>query len=385
MYPINEMNHLVQTVMIDIDFWSILNGRAIRLLDNSDVVYSTARTLNISFRQNELGYNEIISDPIACVLQFMDIVRKIMPRLRDVNIEHCTNYDIGNRAFFLAFKKLLCQSFETSDPTYYSPPVTDLETQIYIAPSLTSLKFAWNIYHEQTAQLIHNNAQSLKSLSLMFNHMDSIQTLVQSTSGEPIVFPNLLKLSFSCWHYLESNCKPTTNITGAFPRLQSMYLNMDYPFKDDTLFRGTSNTLEYLSMNVNTEVIEMAQKYKVFGGNKYPNLRAFRIKNINTRLMRPGAPSKAATKFALSVSSKLEILAVEDIAMEATIVPSIVEHGHMSSLQLLAIPDAFLTLSHIVVLLEQTPMLTDLHCHYTGVGTLFECVEDDQLPVVFAQ
>ncbi|KAJ2470564.1 hypothetical protein IWW56_006508, partial [Coemansia sp. RSA 2131] len=70
---------------------------------------------------------------------------------------------------------------------------------------------------------------------------------------------------------------------------------MDYPFKDDTLFRGTSNTLEYISMNVNTEVIEMAQKYKVFGSNKYPNLRAFRIKNINTRLMRPGAPSQVAT------------------------------------------------------------------------------------------
>ncbi|KAJ2349237.1 hypothetical protein IWW50_002816, partial [Coemansia erecta] len=47
-------------------------------------------------------------------------------------------------------------------------------------PTLTSLKFVWNIYHKKTAQLLHSNTQTLQTLSLMFNHFDEIELLVQS-------------------------------------------------------------------------------------------------------------------------------------------------------------------------------------------------------------
>ncbi|KAJ2818998.1 hypothetical protein IWW50_005619, partial [Coemansia erecta] len=182
--PANELDHFVHTVIIDMDFWSILNGCAVRLFTTNDagqIKYNAACMLNINFGQYEVRYNSDIGDPMASMLQFMEVIRQMMPKLREVNINHCTNYDIGNCEFYHTFNMLLQQPSNTLDIMYNNLTAPEPNAVcLQATPTLTSLTFVWNIYHKKTAQLLHSNMQTLQTLSLMFNHFDKIELLVQS-------------------------------------------------------------------------------------------------------------------------------------------------------------------------------------------------------------
>ncbi|KAJ1725884.1 hypothetical protein LPJ61_005583, partial [Coemansia biformis] len=91
---------------------------------------------------------------------------------------------------------------------------------------------------------------------------------------------------------------------------------MDYPFADDTLFRGNSDSLRVLSMNVDSELIAMAHKYRVFESGRFTSLKSVRVKNINISSLKPGAPERIATEFALMVAPTTQILTIEDITMD---------------------------------------------------------------------
>ncbi|KAJ2778936.1 hypothetical protein GGI18_003991, partial [Coemansia linderi] len=62
-----------------------------------------------------------------------------------------------------------------------------------------------------------------------------------------------------------------------FPKLQYLFMKMDYPFADDTLFRGNSDTLEFLKIQPDIETMYMMDRCGVFTRTKCRRLRGVRI------------------------------------------------------------------------------------------------------------
>ncbi|KAJ1783867.1 hypothetical protein LPJ59_006477, partial [Coemansia sp. RSA 2399] len=52
-----------------------------------------------------------------------------------------------------------------------------------------------------------------------------------------------------------------------------------YVFADDTMFRGNSDRLEHLDMELDAETVDMLRKYKVFSKGKFPRLRSVHIQH----------------------------------------------------------------------------------------------------------
>ncbi|KAJ2319605.1 hypothetical protein IWW52_001871 [Coemansia sp. RSA 2704] len=372
-HPQNEHRELVQTVTMELDFWSILNGRASALLAASPHTYTCARRLNIRFGQCEVEHEDHASEgPVIRVERFMRDVRRIMPRLRTVCIDHTVNYDIGNQDFYLAYTTLITRAFNIHEPAIRPLPV---------GPQLTSLTFAWNIYYLNTACLLHLCAPTLQTLYLTFNHLDNVRLLVATETGKPVAYPKLEKLSLSCWYYLDPGSRPTTNPKSMpFPALRSIYMYMDYPFADDTLFRGNHRTLEYLSMNITSSLIKISQAHKLFRSTRFAKLKAVRVKNMNIYRMQPDIPSKVAIDFALAINpTRVQTLVIEDVTMQASLMPSMLKHGQLACLQRLIVPDAFLTLANMVMLLKILPALVELHCQCAGLGPQLESLNDHKL------
>ncbi|KAI9477022.1 hypothetical protein BX667DRAFT_507140 [Coemansia mojavensis] len=368
-YPASKYNHLVQDIVLDVDFKSILNGRASQILTNDkNLVFPAAKILRVCFVHMDLEFYDLDKDLSSLSLQFVKDLKSKIPRLRNITVDYGSNYEIGNEKYFKPFDNLLNYFFRSSEsPTLHCDSLA--ANVSYIAPPLTHLKLVWNIFYLHTIQLIHNNASTLNELSLTFEHLDEIELLVQNKKGALITYSNLRKIRFSCWFYLNyAEAAPTTKALAPFPNLEEIYMYMDYPFKDDTLFRGTSYSLKYVSLNANSNFIDIALKYKIFGNGKYPHVQNVRVKNIDNSLVRSGAPSNDIINFALSISAQPQTLNIDDITMDNSIVPLVLQSNNLHQLQVLDISLAPLTLQDMVFLLQHLPLLTDLHSQISGLG-----------------
>ncbi|PIA15516.1 hypothetical protein COEREDRAFT_87708 [Coemansia reversa NRRL 1564] len=379
----NQYKHMVKIIMLELDFSSILNGRFRQLFDADEIqsdqlVFPMAHTLDIVFGHYELTHDDKNSTATDELNIFMRIIKQLAPRLKAVNIKHCMSYTIGNGVFYEAFKTFIDQlsnypSLALSvDDGQKIKNITVEKNNIVkplfsFAPRLTSMDFVWNIYYPQIAQLLHRSASSLQSLTLMLNRLDGLSYLVQDEYENPIVYPNLNELHLSCWYYLRPAAKIYTRSI-PFPKLKQLYLHMDYPFSDDTIFRGNCNTLECLYMNLNTNTINMADKYQIFRKGQYNNLKTVCLKNINSCQLNPGTSSQKFSDFAISLPSSITTLIIEDVTMKNEFVCNLFSQPSLVNLQLLSIPDAFLTITDIIGMLRLLPCLNELRCVYKGLG-----------------
>ncbi|KAJ2783526.1 hypothetical protein H4R18_001659 [Coemansia javaensis] len=367
--PGSEHDHLVRAATVDVDFWSILNGRAARLLEAWGRVLAGARVLTLNFEHFELGYDDDVRGAALNVNRFARCARALFPALRDVRVRHCAGYAIMRPEFHDALTRHLPAALAL--PCVSAAAVTDDDSvapALPAAPQLTSIVFTWNMYFRHAVQLVHNSTQTLRTLTIAFNHVDGLALLVEDTRGRPVTYPALRELHLSCWYYLEQHPRPSTAGV-VFPQLRQLHIDMDYPFADDTLFRGNSGALEVLRMNVDSDAIAMAQRHRVFGEGRFAALRSVRVRNINNSQLKPGAPSEAATRFALEIGARAQTLTIEDITMDRrALAPLVKAQAPLDHLQLLVVPDAALTLAQIARLLARAPRLAELHCMFSGLG-----------------
>ncbi|KAJ2683182.1 hypothetical protein H4R19_007027, partial [Coemansia spiralis] len=158
--PDGEQARLARRVRMAVDFWSIINGRAGRLLGAQRLMFPGAHTLVLCFEHSELGFDEASADAGPAVRAFVAAVRAMMPRLRDVRVEHSVGYAMGRTHFREALTRQLGAALAMP-----IAPTTAATLVVPLLPQLTSIAFSWNIYHRDTVKLVHNSAATLRALT----------------------------------------------------------------------------------------------------------------------------------------------------------------------------------------------------------------------------
>ncbi|KAJ2334809.1 hypothetical protein GGI00_001676 [Coemansia sp. RSA 2681] len=154
-----------------------------------------------------------------------------------------------------------------------------------------------------------------------------------------------------------------------------------YPFGDDVLFRGNAATLEYLKIELDSELVAMLEQRNVFTPTSHPNLKCV---NINLRFSdAPGAFATASEymQFVLSIAPRASVLAIPHLSsFGGRLTTELEVLGSYDSIQFLSLYSAVLSFWDIVNLIKSLPLLSDLETGEPVLGKLPHGVTLAQLP-----
>ncbi|KAJ2100374.1 hypothetical protein GGI09_002305, partial [Coemansia sp. S100] len=217
--------------------------------------------------------------------------------------------------YFIQLVLKLCQSFKHIEYDIRSDYDKLTNQQVDTIRDLVHLDYYINDDKEEALQLARQNAPTLQSLIIYFSSITDISSLIQDSDGSYAEYPCLRTLELHndseldrlysddvLFSRTELNILRLPVFAGAipFPGLRRLCIQIDYPFGDDTLFRGNSATLEYLDLQLFPAFIDRVNHYKVFTPDSHPKLRYIRtIQLVNYKL--PNfATAEAYMRFALS-------------------------------------------------------------------------------------
>ncbi|KAJ1784564.1 hypothetical protein LPJ59_006326, partial [Coemansia sp. RSA 2399] len=122
------------------------------------------------------------------------------------------------------------------------------------------------------------SANTLESLRILLYPYQMIRSLVVDDMDKPVVYPRLKKLDFtsSSIHMLESIIKIDKSVS-LFPVLRYLKWESEYAFEDDALFRGNSDTLEYLDIRLGPDLMDVLERHRVFSTSRHPRLCYIKI------------------------------------------------------------------------------------------------------------
>ncbi|KAJ2658819.1 hypothetical protein IWW48_003806 [Coemansia sp. RSA 1200] len=129
---------------------------------------------------------------------------------------------------------------------------------------------------------MQKSAPTLESIEYYESYSIETRSLFMDNEDEAIVYPRLRRFHFT---YI---CEPNTTIKllvdqsiVLFPVLEYLIWKGFYVFEDDTIFRGNSNTLEFLDIGIDASLFEILKKYRVFGPGKYLNLQHVSLSKLH--------------------------------------------------------------------------------------------------------
>ncbi|KAJ2033512.1 hypothetical protein H4S03_005607 [Coemansia sp. S3946] len=118
--------------------------------------------------------------------------------------------------------------------------------------------------YEKVLRVVRQNASTLKTLTIKFKHVINVSGLIRDEDGGFVNYPRLQRLELGqtralrqkykhgkilpWWTRRNRTQRPVFPDVVPFPELQCLCIEMEYPFGDDTLFRGNAGTLAYLDI-----------------------------------------------------------------------------------------------------------------------------------------
>ncbi|KAI9502705.1 hypothetical protein BX070DRAFT_226652 [Coemansia spiralis] len=228
---------------------------------------------------------------------------------------------------------------------------------------ITNLRYNCKQNIELFRQIVKLGASSLISLAVYNCPRQYAVYLVQDNSGYPIIYPKLEKLDLSVHMAAskEDTCKTDSQII-PFPTLKHLKLSPAYAFADDTLFRGNSDTLEYLHIAVDFDFIKLLRDYNVFGDGKYQKLRCVVSEKLHRAYYRQ-LDSDEFFRFAFGLlSPATHTISLKDYGNFQPSINTISTCPYLDNLQALDIKYTVLGLSEMRNLIRLLPNLTDLCC-----------------------
>ncbi|KAJ2016293.1 hypothetical protein GGI14_003714 [Coemansia sp. S680] len=287
-YP---MGALVRTVTLRLNFEGIADGDVPQLLTSPECPingFSYATNLNVEiFSSGVIIEDHDEKQVLGYVDDTVSAIRRVLPMAHNISVADNMLYPIvGNKlsaALGYLIQQLLCGSTKSS--ICYSSYVDDTAKYSGLT-SLTHIDYEMIGYSKKHMQIIHQNAMSLQELSIDYKGLGQIFKLVADNSGALITYPRLRCLKLSSVDGLAPSSYPVFEDHMPFPRLIHVDLMVDYPFGDDTLFRGNANSLESLRMVADGRVesyvtgINMSSKAFMEILSQFPSLEKFEASGL---------------------------------------------------------------------------------------------------------
>ncbi|KAJ2103319.1 hypothetical protein GGI09_000731 [Coemansia sp. S100] len=186
-----------------------------------------------------------------------------------------------------------------------------VELQPVIISNLTTMDCHVDGNIESLMALVQRNASTLQSLTTRSLMYVDISGLVRDPSGGGYVqYTSIL------YHFTNSATSQHAVFDGAlpFPRLRSLQVLFDFPFADDTLFRGNAKTLEYLHLQLDDLSVSVFQRHRVFTPVSHPKLRRVKIQHAKGRKPSTLSTTSDYLRFVLNISSNAAVCSFYDVS-----------------------------------------------------------------------
>ncbi|KAJ2552954.1 hypothetical protein EV175_003117 [Coemansia sp. RSA 1933] len=121
--------------------------------------------------------------------------------------------------------------------------------------------------------MVGKSAAMLESLIIRNYDMQDLRSFFFDETDRAIIYPRLRKLGFYNDDRFRGEEKFRVNKEiSVFPVLRSLKWQSEYIFDDDTLFRGNSDTLKKLDIELGKDLVQVLQRYSVFSNGRYSQL-----------------------------------------------------------------------------------------------------------------
>ncbi|KAJ2835800.1 hypothetical protein FBU31_001524, partial [Coemansia sp. 'formosensis'] len=185
----------------------------------------------------------------------------------------------------------------------------------------------------------------------------------------------------SVWTGSEPLELPTFSGATPFPHLKCLLFKTDYPFGDDTPFRGNTGSLESLSLTLDHMSLSTLQRFKVFTPTSHPMLQCVDISLSDN--VQPAHLTTMAdlVRFSLSIGPGAPVRKIDDLENDEMAWPQILPLlGTYDSIQVLVLAKMCPTFWDTITLIRSLPLLSDLHTRMPNLREMPAGVNLTQLP-----
>ncbi|KAJ2114483.1 hypothetical protein IW146_003053 [Coemansia sp. RSA 922] len=341
--------HFVKDLKIELSMPGIYSGQTLKLLSRgpyNGCAFPLVRSLTFTFipppwrRRNYIVASRLRTNTNISAL--VQRIKVMAPRLDKVNVAVHEYSPYRSQSTIQDFSSLVSQLFQLASRIEYN---THIETT------------PMDLQLDNIRNLVHINCTCFNSSN------EAVQLARQSASTLQILVIKFTRRRT----YLVS--------------LQRLVIKADYPFGDDTLFRGNAATLEDLSMRMDPEMVAMFKEYDVFSPSRHLKLRCVEVGNMRSLIPNPFATSVEYTQYVLDMAPGASVLVIYGVPANQTFQPVLSLLGEHTSIRVLRLPFTSMCLWDALVLIKSLPLLTHLHTMSISLGAMPAGVNLDMLPM----
>ncbi|KAJ2643722.1 hypothetical protein GGF44_001026 [Coemansia sp. RSA 1694] len=393
--------HLSKRLNIHVELGCIYSGMALKLLSRApgkDCIFPAVRSIILLFSINP---DDTGDDIDALVVQanttaFVQRLFQLAPRFHECHTYAHYHKELSESALG-HFNSLVRQLLANVDHLGFSLGYKWVNMDMDFAGicNLVHIDYSFDVYDWPCFQLVRQCAPTLQTLKLrpLSRTMDSgldLSGLIRDADGSCVAFPCLQMLTFHIRNECDVLRRPSFGPFVAFPVLQHVNLGCDYPFGDNTLFRGNAATLESLKMRMDADAAMMLREHRVFTRASHPRLRSVAIDGANGYVPNVFATYADFMQFVLSIGPRAPVRVLPPIAFEQDVPRALQLLGEHTSIQVLSMEGATLTVLDVVALIKSLPLLSDLlvgvpklDSHLAGIpkSQLFETLIEGHAPM----
>ncbi|KAJ2872762.1 hypothetical protein GGH93_003773 [Coemansia aciculifera] len=237
------------------------------------------------------------------------------------------------------FGRLVSQPFQFAIRIEYehsSETIVTMELQPDVIRNLVLIRYCCKNSVMLVVQLARQSALTLQSIDIDSEQDIDIAGLVQDGNNSYMTYPHMIILKL-----------------------------------DDTFFRGSTASLEYLELWMDNSTVSMLRRLNVFTPSSHPRMLCVKAGDLDGVLPDTFATAAEAMRFYLSVAPGACVREIKGVLSGAnTVLPFLPSFGDYSCVQVLSLPFIPLTLWNVVDLIKSLPLLLDLYTKYPSIGEL---------------
>ncbi|KAJ2879842.1 hypothetical protein H4R27_005076 [Coemansia aciculifera] len=351
------------------------------MLDQANTKSEYYDWLDEKYREIEERDLEAAPTVKANINEFVCRIKQMVPTLREIELEygmHELEQDPGNDFFDTLLGLLL----------HLAPRIVHrtVKYKVDVKVSLDSISDLVHIDMEASslkpiAQLARRNAATLEHLCIIMYpswHVSALD-VVKDAGGDYVCYPRLRVLKLENCSNSNPHRRPVYTSVVPFPILRILSLVGRYPFDDDVLFRGNAATLESLVIKADQE--DVAGLIELGGPTptSHPKLQCVKVLYKKDYGLGQFASYTDYLRLLLSIAP---IAAVRSLPYNEPRPDSsmISIFGDYPNIQVLGLPEVYLSLWDAITLVKSLPLLSDLHCRTSYHIQLPANVKEKDLP-----
>ncbi|KAJ2336879.1 hypothetical protein GGI00_000583 [Coemansia sp. RSA 2681] len=379
--------HLAKELIIELDERGIYSGNTLPILScmpNVDCAFPLVRIITFLVIMDEEPAI-VLSKAEDNICAFARRIKQLAPIARDIRVWP-QDFDRVPSIVSFYFGSLVTYLFQLGDRVAYLH-YGESDLAMALLPdkisNLVRIKYSCQSNAMHIAQLVRQNAPTLQYVDIDSEQDIDISGLIQAAdSSSYVVYPHLAALKLWGPSYYHEQQRPVFISAIPFPCLQSLSVGRDYPFGDDTFFRGNAATLKYLEMWVDSSAAAMLCRYNVFTPASHPKLWCVKIGDSDGPPPDSFATEAEAMRFYLSIAPNASVREIKGAltAAETVLAFAPALDSRSACIQVLSLPFVSLTLWDVVSLIKSLPLLSDLHSRYPSIGQLPTGVALSDLP-----